>query len=469
MTRNVVAAGIESAAPPGLAHTSVWGMGKVIALEHPELWGGMIDLAPRPTDEEAAELLAELDGEGFEDHILLRAGRRYVGRVEPVAEPAAVPAPLRAEGSYLITGGLGVLGLHVARWMVGQGARSLVLVGRREPSLAARDAVEALRRAGARVTVAGADVASAVELEGVLAAIEASMPPLRGIVHAAGVAGDQPLAGLDADALHAVLCPKIRGAWLLHRLTSHLDLDLFVCFSSIAAVWGSKGQAHYAAANYFLDALADYRRQRGLPAISIGWGPWDGGGMATAEARSRLARVGVRALDPEDALAAMQRSLASPHPRIVIADVDWARFREVYEAARVRPLLEALWPETAPVDAPPAIRSVPLASECAHLPAAERRDWLVAHVQREVASVLGLSDEERPDPTKGFFRLGMDSLMAVELKNRLAAGFRVPLSATVVFDYPNIAELSAYLAESMLGWERPAAVGGEDAEPEREA
>lgn len=206
--------------------------------------------------------------------------------------------------------------------------------------------------------------------------------------------------------------------------------------------------------------------------------------MASGEDRDLLERMGIAALSARQNLAALSRLLASDVRQAAVVKVDWPlfkdlhagrsrsrlfeRFREVYEAGRVRPLLEALWPETAPVDAPPAVRSVPLASECAHLPAAERRDWLVAHVQREVASVLGLSDEQRPDPTKGFFRLGMDSLMAVELKTRLAQGFRVPLSATVVFDYPNVAELSAYLAE-MLGWERPAAVGGEDAEPEREA
>jgi acyl transferase domain-containing protein/acyl carrier protein len=466
VTRNSVAAGPDRRVLPDLSQACLWGMSKVIALEHPKLWGGIIDLGAQHSDGEAAALLTELEAGGFEDHILLRSGKRFVGRVVPLAAPRPVTAPLREDGTYLITGGLGALGLRVARWMVERSARNLVLVGRRGPSPAAQEAIAELRQKGATVTAAGADVAEPSQLGRVLAEVAAAAPPLRGVGHAAGLAGHCALTELDAVALRSVLRSKVEGAWLLHQLTCHLQLDFFVCFSSVASLWGSKGQAHYAAANAFLDAFAHYRRQRGLPGLSIDWGPWDEGGMATAEARDWLARVGVLSMRPEDALAALERTLGSEHPQIAIADVDWARFHEVYALERQRPLLEDLLPAVRAEHTQPSPRSASLASEFTDLTAAERRDWLVAHLRREVSGVLGLGEVERADPRTGFFRLGMDSLMAVELKNRLASDFRVGLSATVVFDYPNIAELAAYLANDVLGWERPSPGGSaESARP----
>jgi acyl transferase domain-containing protein len=459
VTRNAVAAKSVEPEPPDLSQASIWGMGKAIALEHPELWGGMIDLPSRADDEALAQLVRELEAESAEDHILLRDGRRFVARLEPLTGARAEPAALHGDGTYLITGGLGDLGLHVASWMVGRGARNIVLIGRREPSSAAHARIAELQERGATVVAARADVAEAAELERVLAQLAASLPRLRGVVHAAGVYGHDALTELDADTLQCVLRPKVKGAWLLHQLTLRLDLDFFVCFSSAAALWGSKGQAHYAAANAFLDALAHYRRWRGLPAASIDWGPWEGDGMANAEARTWLARVGIRSLRPEDALAAMEQNLSAEHPHFAIADVDWARFSELYGTGRKRLLLANLAPAERRERAEPAPRSASLEAEFAHLTVGERRDWLVTHLQREVCAVLSFSAAEPPDPRAGFFRLGMDSLMAVELKNRLARDFRVALSATVIFDYPNIIALAAYLATHVLEWDLPAQEG----------
>jgi hypothetical protein len=448
-TRNAVALEGE-AALPSLIQTSVWGMAKAIALEYPDLWGGIIDLSVEPGDAELAELLAILAEDGGEDHLLLRGARRLRGRIEPLDEPASKsPKPVRSDGSYLIAGGLGALGLRVARWLAEQGAAALVLLGRRPPSPEAQRQIDALRGAGTAVLVASADVAEAEDIERVLASVETGLPPLRGVVHAAGLPGQRDLVDLDVETLRAVLRPKVRGAWQLHRQTAHLGLDWFVAFSSVAALWGSKGQAHYAAANYFLDALADYRRRLGLPALSLAWGPWDGGGMASAEGRDWLARVGVRALDPDRAIAAIASRLGSRQVRIALAEVDWARFRGPYESRRSRPLLETLWPAAQTAESGGA--EAPLAHRLARLHGQERHDWLVAHLQQDVASVLGLPEGERPDPRKGFSRLGMDSLMAMDLQKRLARGFGVPLGSTVAFDYPNVFELAEYLAERVLG------------------
>jgi acyl transferase domain-containing protein len=439
--------------------SSIWGMGKAVALEHPEFWGGMIDLAGPPAEGDAADLLTAMEVAGFEDHILLRGGRRFVGRVEPVTAPGREFPQLYGNGTCLITGGLGALGLRVAHWLIERGARTLVLMGRHDPSPTTTDAIAGLRRMGADVTAVAADVADEPALARVLATIEASMPPLRGIVHAAGIFGHDQLTDLDADKLRSVLLPKVEGGWLLHRLTRHLKLDFFVCFSSAAALWGSKGQAHYAAANGFLDGLAHHRRSLGLPALSIAWGPWDGAGMASPEARNLLNRIGIKSLKPDDALAALGRIGGSEHPHMALADVDWVTFRKVYEAGRRRPLLDNLVPaeDRAEDQAGAAVRPASVEPAIAGLLAARRSDRLVEHLQKELSGVLGLGDAVLPDARKGFFRLGMDSLMAVEFANRLARTFRVPLSPAVIFDYPTVAELAGHLAKDVLGWEEPAA------------
>ena len=468
VTRNAVAVQSAPSQSPDLSHAALWGMGRSIALEHPELWGGLIDL-PVDCDDGALRLLVDdLETDGCEDQVLIRDGKRFVARLEAFVAPLPTSLPLRPDGTYLITGGLGDLGLRVARRMVERGARTLVLVGRREAAPAARTVIAELQRRGATVAVHSADVADADALRRVFAQIEGSLPRLRGVVHAAGVYGHDALATLDAPLLERVMRPKVNGGWLLHQLTSHLDLDFFVCFSSVAALWGSKGQAHYAAANAFLDALAHYRHRLGLPAVSIAWGPWEGDGMATAQARSWLARVGVRSLNPDDALTAFERNLRG-EPQVAIADVDWTRFRELYAARRQRPLLAKVAPtedHSSAIDAPESVR---IEDRIAGLTAAERRDWLVAHLQHEVSEVLDLGTAAPPDPRTGFFRLGMDSIMAVDLRNRLARDFRVALSTTVVFDYPTIAELAGHLANDVLGWQTPAARREQIRTPDPEA
>src|SRR5262249_33514671 len=185
-----------------------------------------------------------------------------------------------------------------------------------------------------------ADVSDQPAMAALFARIESSLPPLRGIVHAAGLPGFQALQDMTPDSLHSVLRPKVTGAWILHQLSRNLKLDFFICFSSIASVWGSKSQAHYAAANHFLDILAHYRRALGLPALSVNWGPWAGGGMASTDAQTWLHRMGVSALPPAPAIDALAYLLPSSHTQTVVAQVDWTRFKELYEVRANRPLLE---------------------------------------------------------------------------------------------------------------------------------
>lgn len=436
-----------------VAQTPLWGMGRVISLEYPQFWGGLCDL---PIAELAAErLVAELQGrlEGSpEDQIVLRADARYVARLVPSQPQPTESLPVKAEATYLITGGLGSLGLQVAQWLVERGARHLVLTSRRAATDSARERLAHLESQGAQITIAPADVNRLEDLESLLARIETTLPPLAGLVHAAGVADTQALASLDWETFARVLQPKLVGAWHLHCLTQTKPLDFWVGFSSISAVWGSKGLAHYAAANHFLDAIAHYRRQQGLPATSINWGPWAEGGMVADESQTWLNRRGLEAVPPAVGLAALGYLLSSDAVQTTVAKVDWSRFRSLYEAAGPRPLLSLLGEEGAA--APLADRRDAIWQTLEAVPPEERQAKLVAYLQEQVGRVLKIDDSAKlPRPQQGFFDMGMDSLMAVELKGQLEKSLACSLPATLLIESPSLQALATYLAEQVLQWD----------------
>ena len=243
---------------------------------------------------------------------------------------AAKATKVRSQATYLITGGLGALGLHVACWLAEQGATHLALVGRSGESPERRQAVGELEQAAVEVRVFAADVSQPGAIERVLSELAASMPPLRGVVHAAGMLDDGVVQRQNWPRFERVLAPKISGAWRLHTLTADVDLDFFVCFSSAASLLGWAGQGNYAAANAFLDALAQHRRAVGLPALSINWGPWRTLGMAASlgeRERARLAESGLGAIDPAEGLAVLGELLETDEPQVAVLPVDWPKFR----------------------------------------------------------------------------------------------------------------------------------------------
>ncbi|MCI0655821.1 MAG: SDR family NAD(P)-dependent oxidoreductase, partial [Acidobacteria bacterium] len=321
----VVTAGAATGQPesPALTQAPLWGFGRVVALERPEIWGGLIDITGQPSEEQTERLLSELMHPDGEDEVVLRPGARRVSRLARVRLRESEPLRFRESATYWVVGGLGGLGSAVARWMVEQGARHLLLSGRR--GVATREAeqsVTALESKGARVQVAKVDITDRKEMEHLLAGIEGAMPPLKGVVHCAGVTANDELGAIELEGLEEVLGSKTTGAWNLHQLTRERELDFFVCFSSIASVWGSKGQAHYAAANQALDALAWYRRGQGLPATSINWGPCAGAGMVTQRAEQWLRQQGLGLLPPSNAAEALGRVLRSGPTQVTVADVD---------------------------------------------------------------------------------------------------------------------------------------------------
>jgi acyl carrier protein len=255
---------------------------------------------------------------------------------------------------------------------------------------------------------------------------------------------------MDLNTIASVLRPKVAGTWVLHHLSKGMVLDFFIGFSSIASVWGSKGQAHYAAANYFLDAFAQYRRVHGLPGMSINWGPWAAGGMTTPEAQMWLMRMGVKALQPGQAVKALGYLLEMDGVQITVAHMDWLKFKALYEVREKRPLLEQIAVEPRQEVPERLDRRPEIVQRLEEAPPSERQNLLMSYIQGEVAKVLGFAPSQVPEPQQGFFDMGIDSLMAVELKERLEADLGSSLPTTLAFDCPTIEHLTEYLAKEVL-------------------
>ena len=388
---------------------------------------------------------------------------RHIGKIVLTTPPLAA-GRLRRDGTYLVTGGLGGIGLALAEWLAERGAGTVVLNGRRAPDAAAERAIETLRARGFRIEVELADVTDTDALDAMLERMDGTLPPLSGVIHSVGVLSDAALGNQNWESFETVLWPKMLGAWHLHRATVERDLDMFVLFSSVAGVLGNPGQANHAAANAFLDQLAAHRRALGLPGQSIAWGAWSGLGEAE-EQRERIAgrreASGTGWFPPEQGFLAFERLLREDATRGVVAVVDWPVFGE--SVGGRPPLLEDLL--AVATDDDDASSSDDLLAQLGATPAAERENLLVSFVQREVQAVLRLPSA--PAPTVGFFDLGMDSLMAVELRNRLNRAFSDTYVApnTLVFDYPTIADLASHLVDA-LGEAAPAA--GSPREPARQ-
>jgi myxalamid-type polyketide synthase MxaE and MxaD len=433
----------------------LWGLGRVLALEQPANWGGLIDLDPLDANEEvvgqAAEVLPGRETERPEDQIAIRRGRPYVPRLARTAAASGSPE-IRTDGTYLITGGCGALGLRVAAWLVDRGARHLVLVGRRGPGPSAEPAILALESAGARVRIVRADVASRSDMEKLFGELRGdARPPLLGVVHAAGVVAPTPVADLTPAHVAEAFRAKVEGACLLDEFTSDLPLDFFVLFSSASAVWGSRGLAHYAAANHFLDAVAHDRRARGLAALSVNWGPWGGGGMTSAEGEASFTQIGVTPLDPVRALRALGSLIRSGATQATVADVNWSVFTPIYTARARRPLLEGLDSSEAAHAGEPA--GLQLRERLRTALLGDRDDVLTAHVREEVARILGFDLMDADAASQGFFQLGMDSLMAVDLRRRLEASVGQALPPTLAFDFPSVSAIAGYLRDEVLAAE----------------
>ena len=380
---------------------------------------------------------------------------RHLGKIVVTTPPLAV-GRLREDRTYLVTGGLGGIGCAVAGWLAEHGAGAIVLNGRREPDASTMASIEMLRAHGAEVHVELADVTDTDAMDRMLARIDQHLPPLAGVIHSVGVLSDGALTNQRWDRFEQVLWPKILGAWHLHRATQNHDLDLFILFSSRVGVMGNPGQANHAAANAFLDQLAGHRRAMGLAGQAIAWGAWSDIGEA-AEQKDRIERqrsaLGGRWFTPELGIKAFERLLRQDITTSVVMSMDWSVFEQAV-AARP-PFLGDLLASDTETEVPAS--SADVMTRLQGTPAAERGALLESYLQGEVQAVLRLPSA--PETSIGFFDLGMDSLMAVELRNRLNRAFSGGYTAsnTVVFDYPDVVSLARHLSEELGEVEAPPA------------
>ncbi len=454
------------AAAPGEVLTSpvqaqAWGLGRAASLELPDRWGGLIDVPPVLDDRAGERLCAVLAGCG-EDQAAIRPAGIMGLRLARAGQPGAVRTWVPS-GTALVTGGTGAIGGHVARWLAGRGAPRLVLASRSGPAAGGAAALAAeLAAAGTTVEVTACDTAERAGLAGLLDRIAATGPGLTSVFHTAVVIDDGVLDRLDAGRMAPVLAVKAGGAALLDELTAGTELDAFVLFSSVAGILGGAGQGSYAAANSYLDALAESRRSRGLPALSVAFGPWAGTGIAAADAASaRLRRNQWEVLmDPLLAIGALDQAMTGPETVIAVMNVDWPQIALVPGAAGLveLPFLRDL-PEARQLAASLSTATAAgargadggLAAELAGLNRAEQDRVLTDLIRSEAAAVLGHSSPGDVDAGRAFSEMGFDSLTAVELRNRLAAETALRLPATLLFDYPAPVTLAGYLRAGLLG------------------
>ncbi len=365
---------------------------------------------------------------------------------------------IKSDATYLITGGLSGLGLLVAQWLVEHGARHLVLMGRRAPSMEARRIISEMEQHDAQVFAMQGDIAQAEDVTRILAEINQAMPVLRGIIHSAGVLADGVLLQQTWERFAKVMAPKVSGAWHLHTMTKHMPLDFFVIFSSVSALLGSPAQANHSAANAFLDALAHHRRALGLPAMSINWGAWSElGAAARHNVGSRLAVRGIDTFSPQQGLQILAMLFEHPVTQVGVMPVDWTTFGSMFASKRMPPYFSALAnlakPHAPQPQAPGAISN--LLQQLQKASAAQRQKLLLHYVETQAMKVLSMEASQTIHEKQPLTELGLDSLMAVELRNLLGAGLSLPraLPATLVFDYPTTAAMAGYLAKELFGEE----------------
>ncbi len=455
----VVASPTEEVA---IAQAPLWGLGRVIGhQEFSSMWGGLIDIDLKAIEEQIPLVFQELARPTEEDQIAFRDGQRYVVRmVTSTHLTPALPATFRPDGSYLITGGLGKLGLLVARWMVTQGARRLILMGRTlvpsrsdwyqmavdHPQKALVQSIQELEALGASIHLAALDVAEEDQLVSFLAEYERlGWPPIRGVIHTAGVVQDELLLRMKKETFLRVLRPKLRGGWLLHKALKEAPLDFFILFSSTGSVIASLGQGNYAAANAFLDGLAHYRRSQGLPALSIGWGPWSVGMVEQLNLEQFYARRGIELITPEIGMQILGRIQGQSPAHLTVISANWMIARETSPFGTMPPMFALLGEQDEEQAMGESIEdTLSLLTQLGEVQVAERQEFLEAHLQELIARVLQL-DPAQFSSQEALSSLGMDSMMAVEVKRRIDTSLKVDVSVLELLQGISIAQLTTHL------------------------
>ena len=418
--------------------SGLWGLGAVINNEYPQMRCVCLDLSATVEADEAEFLFNELHTASSESRLALRQGNRYGARLVSATIPTAQKQQLVSkEGAYLITGGLGKLGLLMAEWLSKMGASHIVLCSRNVKSQP--EALASLTKNNTQITIIEADITLAADIEQIFSRFGTDLPPLRGVIHAAGVFDDGLLSNQSWERYQNVMRPKVEGTLLLDRSTRNLYLDFFVAFSSAAVILGSPGQSSYAAANAFMDALMQQRQSLGLPSISINWGAWDTGNEID---KQRFASWGIQSMSSDTALEYLSKLILGNVSQGAILDIDWSTFNQAFNINQ---------PFFAEVIIPKEnSQNAKLLEQLKSVPIDERTTTLSQGIEQILREVTGLSTTNVIPQQTSFLELGLNSLMVIEFKNRLENNLACTLSSSVIFDYPNIASITNYLQEEVL-------------------
>ncbi|MBE9571659.1 MAG: SDR family NAD(P)-dependent oxidoreductase [Proteobacteria bacterium] len=456
VTQGAQSVGAESNATE-VAQAPLWGLSRVIAKEHPELNCLIVDMDSLGKEEnEIQALCKQIMSEDNENEVVFRNRVRYVPKlVRSSYKASEVEASMNfcSDSTYLITGGLGGIGLEVSRWMADCGAKHLVLLGRKDPSDNAIEVLTHLKKVGVQVMVVRADVSDQERLAETLEEIRVSMPPLRGIFHLAGVLDDCILLQQDWERFVRVMSPKVQGAWNLHFLAHEVHLDFLVFFSSMASVFGSPGQGNHAAANAFLDALATHRESQRLPALSINWGVWSKVGSAVKyNLGDRLSQQGLATIDPQKGLALLGLAMSYGVHQLAAIDVDWHKFLQQFTMGNEPLFLSELLPK---VKAQPRVKneeSLPknkLISQLRKTSLGQREELLEHYMKQKVAQVLHL-DIDHVTKDKDFLQMGMDSLMLLELAQVMGKELQIKIKPAKFFEDRTIQVIAKRFANDIV-------------------
>jgi NADP-dependent 3-hydroxy acid dehydrogenase YdfG/acyl carrier protein len=437
-----------------LSGSTLCGFGKVVSLEHPNMWGGIIDVDKELIEKNGQSLLSIINIDSGEDQLAIRGDKLYAARLINESPKPTTLKCFDVNATYLITGGLGSLGLHTTKWMIENGARNLLLIGRTKPSSDTIQALDKLRQIGVHIAIMQADVCNSEEMKKIVEQIDRTMTPLKGIIHAAGTSAHTLIRDINYSDLKALTAPKIIGAWNLHQLTKDMQLDFFVNYSSISSVWGSAGQAHYGVANHFLDTLTLYRRSKGLPATTLNWGAWEGGGMVDKKNMEELLKRGITPLSPQQGIAALE-NVMSNNSYSVVANVNWNQFKPLYQLTAQRLLLDDIKVELQNTVTSETAKKTTILSQLDAVAREEKITILSSYLQNALANILELNDTNLPSLEKGFFDMGIDSLMAVQLKSLLEVSLNIILPVTIIFEYSTVSSLTNYLLKQLYNWDDP--------------
>jgi acyl transferase domain-containing protein len=461
----------EGASPVGVSQTPLWGLTRSFALEHPDLWGGIIDLDPIPSLDENSQLYEVINSRDREDQVAIRAGLRYLARLQPLQSPQQDTKELSlvSEASYLLTGGTGELGLKISKRLVERGARHLILVSRSQfpaqvdwdqigkdhPQYEKVKAFLDMESQGAQIHLVSADVSELEEIKVITERQWTDWPEIRGVVHLAGVVEPVMIRQLTAEILDQSLKSKVYGAIALQRLLQGNKLDFFALFSSAASILNSPMLGAYAAANAFLDGFAHYRHALGEPALSINWGFWSEGGMAEKYQQDMgrsLVPKGMKPITAREGLDVFEELLTGSHVQVGVIPTDWEEWSRYQPRIRGLPLLTNIVGkgEPQPESSPPADKGIERTvgksaqEEILDLPTQAWGDYLIEYIQRTVAQAL-LMDPEDIIADQNLMELGIDSLMVMELTGNLERDFQITVYPREVFERPTIGSFAEYL------------------------